>query len=64
MFHDVARNTTQKLGMSDVPRYPNYAIYDTPAMDMYGEEGLKRMQDTRERVDPNGVMQLAGGFKV
>ncbi len=64
MFHDAAREMTQKLGMVGASRYPNYAMYGTPVLDMYGEEGLKRMQDTRERVDPDGVMQLTGGFKV
>ncbi len=64
MFYDAAREMTQKLGMAGAPRYPNYAIFDTPVVDMYGEEGLKRMATTRERVDPDGVMQLTGGFKV
>ncbi|PBK85365.1 FAD-binding domain-containing protein [Armillaria gallica] len=64
VFYDAAREMTQKLGMAGAPRYPNYAIFGTPVVDMYGEEGLKRMVTTKERVDPDGVMQLTGGFKV
>ncbi|KAK0184503.1 hypothetical protein F5146DRAFT_1114278 [Armillaria mellea] len=57
-------NTAEKLGVTGESIYPNYAIYDTPVVDMYGEEGVKRMEATRERVDPHGVMLLTGGFKV
>ncbi|KAK0229783.1 FAD dependent oxidoreductase [Armillaria nabsnona] len=64
VFYDAAREMTQKLGTAGAPRYPNYAILGTPVVDMYGEEGLKRMVTTRERVDPDGVMQMTGGFKV
>ncbi|KAK0199350.1 FAD-binding domain-containing protein [Desarmillaria ectypa] len=64
VFHDAARKTEEKLGAEGLSRYPNYAIYDTPVVDMYGEEGVKRMEATRERVDPKGVMLLTGGFKV
>ncbi len=64
VFHDAARKMTLKLGMVGASRYPNYAMYGTSVADMYGEEGLKRTQDTRARVDPDGVMQLTGGFKV
>ncbi|PBK61214.1 FAD-binding domain-containing protein [Armillaria solidipes] len=64
VFHDAAREMTRKLGMEGASRYPNYAIFGTPVVDMYGEEGLKRMHDTRERLDPDGVMHLTGGFKV
>ncbi|KAG7445392.1 FAD dependent oxidoreductase [Guyanagaster necrorhizus] len=64
VFHDAARRTAQKLGVKGVPIYPNYAIYGTPVVDMYGEEGLGRMEAARERVDPDGVMFLTGGFKV
>ncbi|SJL13201.1 related to 6-hydroxy-D-nicotine oxidase [Armillaria ostoyae] len=64
VFHDAARKTAEKLGVEGESVYPNYAIYDTPVVDMYGEEGVKRMEATRERVDPYGVMLLTGGFKV
>ncbi|KAK0224248.1 FAD dependent oxidoreductase [Armillaria fumosa] len=64
VFQDAARQTVEKLGVPGETIYPNYAIYDAPVVEMYGEEGLKRMEVTRERVDPNGVMLLTGGFKV
>ncbi|KAK0184492.1 FAD dependent oxidoreductase [Armillaria mellea] len=64
IFHDAAKRTAEKLGVEGESIYPNYAIYDTPVVDMYGEEGVKRMEATRERVDPSGVMLLTGGFKV
>ncbi|KAK0229791.1 FAD dependent oxidoreductase [Armillaria nabsnona] len=64
VFHDAARQTADRLGVASESIYPNYAIYDTPVVDMYGEEGVKRMEATRERVDPYGVMLLTGGFKV
>ncbi|PBK85372.1 FAD dependent oxidoreductase [Armillaria gallica] len=64
VFHDAARQTTERLRAEGEPMYPNYAIYDTPVADMFGEVGVKRMEATRERVDPHGVMMLTGGFKV
>ncbi|KAK0460521.1 FAD-binding domain-containing protein [Desarmillaria tabescens] len=64
VFHDAARKIVERLGVEGAPRYPNYAIIGTPVVDMFGQEGLRRMQAVRERVDPEGVMQLTGGFKV
>ncbi|PBK85371.1 FAD dependent oxidoreductase [Armillaria gallica] len=63
-FHDAARRTAERLGAEGESIYPNYALYGTPVVDMFGEEGVKRMEATRERVDPHGVMMLTGGFKV
>ncbi|KAK0460443.1 FAD dependent oxidoreductase [Desarmillaria tabescens] len=64
VFHAAAREITEKLGVPGAPRYPNYAIDGTPVKDMYGEEGLRRMEATRKRVDPRGIMWLTGGFKI
>ncbi|KAK0224284.1 FAD dependent oxidoreductase [Armillaria fumosa] len=64
VFHGAARQTAERLGAQGESMYPNYAIYDTPVVDMFGEEGVKRMEATRKRVDPHGVMMLTGGFKV
>ncbi|KAK0499173.1 hypothetical protein EDD18DRAFT_1070573 [Armillaria luteobubalina] len=63
VFHDAARHSAERLGAEGESVYPNYAIYGTPVVDMFGE-GVKRMEATRERVDPHDVMLLAGGFKV
>ncbi|KAI5886834.1 uncharacterized protein SCHCODRAFT_01161072 [Schizophyllum commune H4-8] len=43
--------------------YPNYALADVRMVDMYGEN-LEEKREVRERVDPNRLMALAGGFKV
>ncbi|KAL1673687.1 hypothetical protein EV122DRAFT_254991 [Schizophyllum commune] len=43
--------------------YPNYALADVRVEDMYGDN-LEKMREVRERIDPNGLMALAGGFKV
>ncbi|KAK0184491.1 FAD dependent oxidoreductase [Armillaria mellea] len=64
VFHDAAMETAERLGAEGEMMYPNYAIYGTPVVDMFGEEGVKRMEATRERVDPHGVMLLTEGFKV
>ncbi|KAK0447276.1 FAD dependent oxidoreductase [Armillaria borealis] len=64
VFLDAARKTAERLGVEGESIYPNYAIYDAPVVDMYGVEGVKRMEATRKRVDPYGVMLLTGGFKV
>lgn len=44
--------------------YPNYCLEDTPLELMYGAGHLARMRAVRRRVDPDGVMKLAGGFKI
>ncbi|KAI9450556.1 FAD dependent oxidoreductase [Russula earlei] len=43
--------------------YGNYALFGTPVESLYGAN-LQRLRDIRSRVDPKGVMGLAGGFKV
>ena len=43
--------------------YPNYAIFDTPLIDLYGAN-LPRLQAIKVGVDPDNVMGLAGGFKL
>ncbi|KAF8551729.1 FAD-binding domain-containing protein [Imleria badia] len=43
--------------------YPNYAIFDTPLVDLYGAN-LPRLQAIKAAVDPDHVMNLAGGFKL
>ncbi|KAI9449848.1 FAD-binding domain-containing protein [Lactarius psammicola] len=43
--------------------YPNYALFDTPLEDIYGEN-LPRLRAIKKAVDPKNVMGLAGGFKL
>jgi len=43
--------------------YPNYAIYDTPLVNLYGEN-LPRLREIKAAVDPENVMGLTGGFKL
>ena len=43
--------------------YPNYALFDTPLEDIYGAN-LPRLHAIKQKVDPNNVMGLAGGFKL
>lgn len=42
--------------------YPNYALAGTPLELMYGEN-VGRLQELAKKVDPKGIMKLAGGFK-
>ncbi|PCH35416.1 FAD dependent oxidoreductase [Wolfiporia cocos MD-104 SS10] len=53
-------------GQSEVgtaPRYPNYAIYNTPISYLYGNS-LSTMSQLKARYDPDNVMGLAGGWKI
>ena len=42
--------------------YPNYALFDTPLEEMYGQN-VPRLRAVRRAIDPEDVMGLAGGFK-
>jgi hypothetical protein len=48
--------------VSHAAKYVNYALYDTPLEDIYGnnEDRLRRI---KAAIDPEDVMGLAGGFK-
>ena len=48
--------------VADAAVYPNYAIFDTPLVHLYGAN-LPRLQAIKAAVDPENVMGLAGGFK-
>jgi hypothetical protein len=61
---DSLRAAAQKDGQ-DVEHavvYPNYALFDTPLQDMYGQN-VPTLQALRQAIDPEDVMGLAGGFK-
>lgn len=51
------------MGISDVTRYPNYAVYDTPLEALFGDN-LGKLKSLKNRVDPDNIMGLAGGFKL
>ncbi|KAK2613172.1 hypothetical protein N8I77_000099 [Diaporthe amygdali] len=44
--------------------YPNYAIGDTTAEELYGTANAARLRSIKTSVDPDGVMELAGGFSL
>ncbi|TEB19617.1 FAD-binding domain-containing protein [Coprinellus micaceus] len=50
-------------GVPTSPLYPNYALWDAPLDRIYGNN-LPRLQAVKQRVDPEDVMGLAGGFKI
>lgn len=47
---------------TNAPLYPNYAIFGTPLKEMYGDN-VAKLKSLRQRVDPDDVMGLTGGFK-
>lgn len=59
-IHKVALADGQNV--SDAAVYVNYALFDTPLEDIYGQNVL-RLREIRAAIDPEDVMGLAGGFK-
>jgi hypothetical protein len=45
-------------------QYPNYALSGAAAADLYGEGNAARLRDIRQRIDPERVMDLVGGFEI
>ncbi|PVH70506.1 hypothetical protein DL98DRAFT_661110 [Cadophora sp. DSE1049] len=45
------------------PAYPNYALDTYSGAQLYGTN-VGRLRRVQQRVDPNGVMGLAGGFRI
>ncbi|KAK3901720.1 bifunctional solanapyrone synthase [Staphylotrichum tortipilum] len=46
------------------PEYPNYALAGTSTEKLYGTRNAARLREIRERIDPERVMDLAGGFEI
>jgi len=44
--------------------YPNYALANATAAELYGSVNAARLQAIRQRIDPDRVMDLAGGFTI
>lgn len=70
-FHNAARQSAEQLrkvaiaegqNLTGSAMYPNYAIYDTPLEDMYGDN-VAVLKALKATVDPKNVMGMAGGFK-
>ena len=45
-------------------RYPNYAVTETTSELLYGPVNAKRLRAIRDRIDPDRIMELAGGFNL
>lgn len=58
-----AKAIAEGLSGANTVVYPNYAIFDTPLVKLYGAN-VERLQAIKKAVDPNNVMGLAGGFKL
>ncbi|EKG19765.1 hypothetical protein MPH_02911 [Macrophomina phaseolina MS6] len=72
-WHDAMRTSAETLVnvaikegiyLEEFTMYPNYALFDTSAEDLYGQRNAARLRQIRERVDPEDVMGLAGGFMI
>ena len=53
---------TEGQDIKDAPLYPNYATFDTPLKEMYGDN-VGELMLLKQRVDPTNIMGLAGGFR-
>jgi FAD/FMN-containing dehydrogenase len=67
------RESTQKLKQIAIEEgiyrdtytaYPNYAISGTTAEELYGNQNAARLRTIRNQIDPDRVMDLAGGFSI
>ena len=67
MMHDGAK-TIREVAIADgqdlstAAPYVNYALFDTPLEVIYGGN-VARLHEIKTKIDPKGVMDLAGGFK-
>lgn len=58
-------NVLASQGQStDLPLYPNYAISNTPVINLYGQQNLLLLEEIKAEYDPENVMGLAGGWKI
>lgn len=58
----VARD--EGIYQDDFPDYSNYALPDTTAVKLYGAQNAARLAAIRDQIDPDRVMELAGGFQI
>ncbi|KZV76890.1 FAD-binding domain-containing protein [Peniophora sp. CONT] len=50
--------------VAHVGQYPNYALFTTPTVELYGAKNLARLQEIQKVVDPKRVFDLTGGFRL
>ncbi|KAJ7789379.1 FAD dependent oxidoreductase [Mycena olivaceomarginata] len=69
IFHNAMHQSIAQIkalaiaeGVLGSSKYTNYAMFDTPLSDIYGQN-VPRLQSIKKAVDPLNVMGLAGGFK-
>ena len=71
IFYDAIRKSMNQIwdvafregqDILNAPRYLNYALFDTPLQEIYGEN-LEKLRHLKQRVDPEDIMGLVGGFK-
>jgi hypothetical protein len=46
------------------PAYSNYALAGTTAEELYGAQNAARLRAIRDQIDPDRIMDLAGGFDI
>lgn len=44
--------------------YSNYALADTSAEELYGATNAARLRAIRDQIDPDRIMDLAGGYDI
>ena len=69
-FHSAVKQSAEQIrqvalheGLVLGEKSPGAAAYDTSLEDIYGGN-LQRLKVLKQRVDPNNVMGLCGGFKL
>ena len=72
-WHDQMRMSIAKIkqvavedGIYDdrFTQYPNYALAGVTAEELYGANNAVRLREIRREVDPDRIMDLAGGFTI
>ncbi|KAK4446231.1 hypothetical protein QBC34DRAFT_331723 [Podospora aff. communis PSN243] len=73
IWHDQMRASIEKLKQVAIEdeiyndgftQYPNYALAPATAEEVYGKDNAGRLSDIRRRIDPEGIMDSAGGFDI
>ena len=62
--HLTALAKAEGIFSEEMYKYPNYALSDTPVHELYGHENTARLRAIKKKVDPEGIMELAGGFNL